>query len=154
MRDRIRPSKEHDELLNQLRQDDIFATRQKAIMFAASLGYAIHCDESIETLEGFGEGIPLSVFSRAVDDGFIDALAVTVDGTLQVLTDECGDRRLDIFEHFARLGLERIRKACYEGGKDPLQGILDLIDQYRSSTFQHDALPGLEVSLRKLGQIM
>ena len=41
MRDRIRPANEHNDLLNQLREDGIFATRQKAMMFAAALGYRI-----------------------------------------------------------------------------------------------------------------
>jgi dnd system-associated protein 4 len=154
MRDRIRPASEHNDLLNQLREDGIFATRQKAMMFAAALGYRLASSDPVEPLTGFGEGIPLKVFENAVDDRFIDALAVTIENDLQVLDDKAGDHRLDIFEHFARIGLDRIALACYQPGKDPLQGILDLIDQYQDMETPPDQLPGLAVTAKKLGQIM
>ena len=40
MRDRIRPPKELEDVLDQLKKDEIFDTKQKAMMFAAALGYA------------------------------------------------------------------------------------------------------------------
>jgi dnd system-associated protein 4 len=153
VRDRIRPSKEHDELLNQLREEGIFATRQKAIMFAASLGYTISIDEKIESLEGVGEGIPYQIFERASDTGFIDALAVTFEDSLQVLSEDSGNRRFEIFEHFARIGLDKIQKYCFESGRDAFLGILDLIDQYHKDSASPETLPGLEVSLKKLGKL-
>ena len=154
MRDRVRPPKEFDDILNKLREDGVFTTRQKALMFAASLGFKMDPQSDVNPLDGYGEGIPLSIFHRATDSNFIDALAVTKENSLQVLQPEQGDDRLEIFEHFARIGLERINKACYQGGVDPLQGILDLIDQFQDQSDAKDKLPGLESSAQKLGKIM
>ena len=154
MRDRLRPPKEYDDILNKLKEDGVFATRQKAIMFAASLGFKLEPDSEVQPLEGYGEGIPISIFSRATDSNFIDALAVTKVNSLQVLQPEKGDERLEVFEHFARIGLERINKSCYQGGAAPLQGILDLIDQFQDSSESSDKLPGLESSAQKLGRMM
>lgn len=154
MRDRIRPGKDHNDLLNKLRDDGIFGTRQKAMMFAAALGYRLNPDGAVQQLDGFGEGIPMSIFQRAIDTNFIDALAVTFRSELQILSDQRGDERLEIFEFFANEGLNRIAKACYESGQEPLEGILDLIDQYQDTASKHDTLPGLEDSARKLGGLM
>jgi dnd system-associated protein 4 len=122
--------------------------------FAAALGFRLDPESAVERLEGFGEGIPFSVFQRAVDDGFIDALAVTLTQDLKVLGPDQADHRLDIFEHFAQIGLLKIQEVCYSRGTDPLSGILDLLDEYQDSADSLDKLPGLEASARRLGQIM
>lgn len=154
MRDRIRPSKNHDDLLNQLRDSGLFETRQKAMMFAASLGYILRGTEPVSPLEGFGEGIPLSVFQRALDEPFVDAMAVTKAGTLDVLRKEEADHRFEAFEHFAAIGLNEIQKACYGKGLDPLDGLLELIDDHVDSATNVDKLPGLAGTLKELSRLI
>ena len=154
MRDRIRPKKKYDDLLNKLKDDGIFDTRQKGMMFAASLGFRIDPSSESQNVESYGEGIPVSIFSRSVDFSFIDALAVTYKGTLQILDDKDSDFRLELFEHFAAIGLEEIKANCYEPGKDPVDGILNLIDQYSFESQNRDKLPGLDEIASNLGNIL
>lgn len=154
MRDRIRPPKQYDAMLNDLTGQGLFETRQKAMMFAASLGYRAFGDEDAVALDKYGEGVSIGVFSRATDDVFIDALAVTKCESLNILHPNEGDRRLEIFEYFVSRGLELIDRHCFKQKQSPLEGILWLIDTYGKSEADSNDLPGIEDSLRELGKMM
>jgi len=154
MRDRIRPTKEHDDVLNRLKTEGLFTTRQKAMMFAAGLGFAAEKSDIIEPFEGIGEGIPLSVFERAGDDAFIDAMAVTQAKDLHILKPGDEDKRFEIFEHYARKGLDLISKTCFAAGQEPVQAILNLIDRYADTNPGESKSNSLDGTLKELARLI
>ncbi len=144
MRDRIRPPKDLEEILDNLKEDKVFETKQKGMMFAAAVGFCLFRDKfNSSALDGVGEGIKIDFFERPDDVGFIDALAVTTKSDLGVVSDHCQPERVEIFERYALLGLKEIKRACYnEKPEYPIFGILkllDLMDAPKSSE-----LPGLD----------
>jgi len=153
MRDRIRPPKDLEAVLDRLKDDDrIFETKQKGMMFAAALGYALFKDriESSE-VESYGEGIKIMYFQKPQDEGFIDALSVAKSTDLKVLDPENQEERFDLFERCALLGLKEMQKHCYDNRPaDPILGILTLIDRMRKS--QMEELPGLDNVAEELGE--
>lgn len=152
MKDRIRPPKELEQVLDQLKEEaGIFETKQKGLMFAASIGYALH-REKLETtkLDSFGEGIRLQYFSSQQDDGFIDAIAVAYADELKILDPEKQSERVELFERCALLGLQEMQKHCFDNRpEDPLNGLLALIDEVQNSP--GNDLPGLDMVAEKIG---
>lgn len=100
----------------------LFKSKQKALMFAAALGY----QGQPVPLEKRGEPIRFSVFQGALDDGFINSLAVAVTGDLKVLSDEREDERIKIFEEHAHAGLIELKRILDRPG-DPLDQLLALV---------------------------
>jgi dnd system-associated protein 4 len=144
VRDRIRPPKDLEEVLDRLKEDKVFETKQKGMMFAAAVGYCLHRDKVDNTeLDTVGEAIKMEYFEKPDDVGFIDALAVTTRKDLGIVSDERQVERIDLFERYALLGLREMKRACYDEKPEyPLYGILKLIDQLdRPETGE---LPGLE----------
>lgn len=144
MRDRIRPPKDLEEVLDKLKDDKIFDTKQKGMMFAAAVGYSLHRDkvESSE-LDTVGEAIKMEYFEKPDDVGFIDALAVTTRNDLGVISDARQPERVELFERYALLGLKELKRACYDEKPEyPLYGVLKLIDQMDRP--ESGDLPGLE----------
>lgn len=153
MADRIRPPRDLESTLDRLKDDGLFETKQKGMMFAAAVGYALRKDHpgGIEP-KGYGEGIRIEYFERVRDAGFIDALAVAERHDLHFLADERSDDRTDLFERYAAVGLERLKRYCYDRPGDPLQGLLDLIDQLSSP--QQDELPGLDAEVEEIDRLL
>ncbi len=144
MRDRIRPPKDLEEVLDKLKEDKVFDTKQKGIMFAAAVGYCLHRDkvDGVE-IDQLGEGIRLEYFEPPDDVGFIDALAVATKKELSVVADERQEERIDLFQRYALLGLQEMKRACYDEKPEyPLYGVLKLIDQLDKP--ESGDLPGLE----------
>jgi dnd system-associated protein 4 len=143
MKDRVRPPKELEYVLDQLKADGVFDTKQKGMMFAAAIGYCLRGAEveSIE-MEPYGEGIRLDYFRTPDDEGFIDALAVARIGDLSIMDPARQGGRVEMFEKCAALGLQEMKRACYDDRPEyPLSGILALLDALdRSETGN---LPGL-----------
>lgn len=144
MRDRIRPPKDLEDVLNDLKEDKVFETKQKGMMFAAAVGYCLYRDKVDSTeLDTVGEAIKIDYFERPDDVGFIDALAVTTRNDLGVVSDERQPERIELFERYALLGLKEMKRACYDEKPEyPLYGILKLIDQLDKP--DSGDLPGLE----------
>lgn len=144
MRDRVRPPKTLEkEVLDPLKDGGVFQTKQKGIMFAAAVGYCLHADKvnEIDPDQLTGEGIRLEYF-RDFDEGFIDALAVSTKGDLSIMDPARQPERVEIFERYAYLGLQEMKRACYDELPEyPLLGILALIDTMMQS--DTDDLPGL-----------
>jgi dnd system-associated protein 4 len=153
MRDRIRPARSHGKLLEQLIDDNVFVNFEKAFVFAAALGYCLKPDSTVEPQDPGAREIPISVFRNSDDDGFIDLLAVTVRATLDVLNADRADERLEIVEHFASIGFDYVQKHCYEPGRDPLQGVLNIIDRFSAKDGDREKLPGLEANARKISKM-
>lgn len=141
MSDRIAPPAETESILDDLKRLGVFATKQKAMMFAAAVGYAMRDNVPPSAPSAAGEGIRLEYFERARDAGFIDALAVADANDLRVLSEEAQGKRVALFEALANSGLKSIKRACYDSGVSPLQGILNLIDTLQAPAPQE--LPGL-----------
>lgn len=151
MKDRIRPPKDLESVLDRLKEDSIIETKQKGMMLAAAIGYAIDRAGGRE-LTGAGEGIRLEYFQRPVDDAYIDALAVAESKDLRILEDERLEDRIDCFERYAHVGLTKINEACYINSRQPLDALLALLDGLATPR-PSAALPGLE-DVRRVGEFL
>jgi dnd system-associated protein 4 len=143
MKDRVRPPSELEEVLDWLKDDGVFETKQKGMMFAAAVGFCLHGAEvAAVEVEKHGEGIRLEYFRSADDEGFIDALAVASAGDLGIMDPARQEERVDLFEKCACLGLQEMKRACYDDRPEgPLSGILVLLDELDRSG--QGELPGL-----------
>lgn len=155
MRDRIRPPRDLEPVLDSLKDDGFFETKQKALMFAAAVGYALERrkDRLGDPLEAYGEGIRLDYFENPGDARFIDLVAITVKADLQVLGESSQPWRIEQFEKFAHSGLIEIKQLCYTGSQNPMLGLLRIIDRlaYKDET---DALPGLDAGRQELKKLL
>lgn len=144
MRDRIRPPKDLEDVLDKLKDDKVFDTKQKGMMFAAALGYCLHSDKVDSTeIDQLGEGIRMEYFDSQDDVGFIDALAVATRKELNVVANDRQEERVELFQKYAYLGLKEMKRACYDEKPEyPLFGILKLLDQLDKP--EDGDLPGLE----------
>ena len=144
MKDRIRPPKDLEEVLDKLKDDKVFDTKQKGMMFASAVGYSLHRDKVDSTeIDQLGEGIRLEYFESQDDVGFIDALAVATRKELDVVASERQEERVELFQKYAFLGLKEMKRVCYDEKPEyPLFGVLKLIDQIERP--ESGDLPGLE----------
>lgn len=129
---RISPPRDYEELLDRLTESPtpsqlaLFQSKQKALMFAAALGYALR---ERTPLERKGTSIRMDVFEKALDDGFINALAAAEAKTLGVLRADREDERATIFEEYAHRGLAEIQRRCFELPGDPLQLLVAMTEE-------------------------
>ena len=131
----------HAVFLNRLTEElGLFETKQKALMFAAALG--AHEGKRKE-LSSRGEGIRLSIFEKAVDDTFIDALAVAETGDLHVLHPKRTAERIAIFEECACAGLMKMEEV--EARPAPLAEELIRLVQLARQT-RSEEISGLDPS--------
>lgn len=151
MKDRIRPPKELEFVLDRLKEDGIIQTKQKGMMLAAAIGYAAG-EKGGRELDSAGEGIRIEYFERPVDDSYIDALAVADTGDLRVLGPERIEERIEIFERYAHVGLVKIKEACYDRSREPLDALLALLESL-SKPPSSAALPGLE-DMQRVGALL
>ncbi len=154
MRDRIRPPKELEPLLDKLKEEfHIFETKQKGVMFAAGIGYALHKEKvSGVEVESFGEGIRMQYFES--DDGFLEAIAVDHAGELEVLASKNQPDRIELFERCMLLGLQEIKKHCFDNRpEDPITGLLNLIDNVQNA-MNEEGLPGLDGVAERVDEFM
>ncbi len=129
MRDRVRPPRELEEILDQLKDKGVFETKQKGMMFAAGLGCALDRTKTGgSVINGYGEGIRLQYFQRSNDDGYIDAVAVAHAGQLEILHDDRTEERLSLFEQYAHAGLKELRRRLDGDKRTELEIICELID--------------------------
>ena len=143
MERRITPPREFEDMLDRLTEgrDKVFETKQKALMFAAALGKRL---DRRMPMDRKGEGIRFDIFERSLDDGFINALAVSETGDLRVLGEERVDERAAIFEEYAHGGLHELKRLCFEKAGDPVQNLVHEIARMREENVD---LPGLDPSV-------
>lgn len=149
---RIAPPKALEDDLEKLVTADpqgdspLFETKQKALMFAAALGR--WRAEERKRVDRKGTAIRYDIFERALDDGFIDALAIAETDDLKVLAPDRGDERITIFEEYAQAGLTEMIDRFHRPG-DPLEDLLALVDSARATASSE--LEGIDQdALRKL----
>lgn len=129
MRDRIRPPRRLERLLDELKDIGIFETKQKGMMFAAALGFA---RKRFEEPDQFGEGIRLEYFESKDDAAFISMIAIAHSDSLEVLEEARSDERLSIFENYAHTGLVALEEAlAAKKSVSPLDVVLDLLAEVR-----------------------
>ncbi len=80
-----------------------------------------------------GSPIRFDIFEKALDDGFVNALAVAETGELEVLAPERAEERALIFEEYAHTGLRELERRCYEDEGDPLQALIGLTEGVRAT---------------------
>jgi dnd system-associated protein 4 len=143
MKDRVRPPKDLESILDRLKDDGVFETKQKGMMFAAAIGFGLHRNRLATTqLDHFGEGIRLEYFRTSDDDAFIDTLAVAIRNDLTVMALDRQPERIEIFEKFAAIGLAELQRVCYDERPEyQLSGALSLLDALCRSS--DEDLPGL-----------
>lgn len=129
-RDRVRPPRELEAVLDELKDAGVFETKQKGMMFAAALGFLKHKGERPE-LPAMGEGIRLEYFRSTNDEPFIDALAVAEVGDLEILAEARKNERLEIFERYAYWGLHEIKASLAAAPSDAthLQTVFEILDR-------------------------
>ena len=130
---RVHPPREHDKngVLEAITDElGLFGTRQKAMMFAAGLGYQLKRREPVA--EWSSNAIRYDIFQRAVDDGFIDALAVAETKDLNVLAENRLGERIQIFEEYAHAGLIEIQSILDEP-TDSLDGLIRAVQDARET---------------------
>lgn len=128
----------------------IFETKQKALMFAAGFGYLLSRREVL-THRDAGSAIRFDIFQKAMDDGFIHALAVAEESDLKILDEAAADRVATIFEEYACAGLNEIHRRFFETDWDPLDGLLNLTLEARELDDEGSTPPGIDPGvLRKL----
>ena len=154
MRDRVRPPGELEWVLDRLKEDGFFETKQKAIMFAASLGYSLRRADGKSglALQNHGEGIRMEYFERQLDDRFIELMALASLRELEVLGQERRAEVVQSFEEYAHAGLVEIKDRCYADNKDPMIGMLALIDRARRPA--SGALPGLDPERERVANLL
>lgn len=115
----------------------VFDTKQKAMMFAAALGFATGTRRKLERKAA---GIRYDVFEGSLDDGFINALAVFETGDLKVLSEARVNERIDIFEEYAHAGVEVISRLCAQEGN----GLDSLIRRTLEAQEVGSEIPGID----------
>jgi dnd system-associated protein 4 len=125
----------------------LFETKQKALMFAAALARWRNVQR--RAVERKGTAIRYDIFQRALDDGYLDALAIAAhESDLRVLAPDRDDDRIMVFEEYAQAGLEEMIDRYNRPG-DPLEAMLALVEEARSEP--SDGLEGIDAgALRKL----
>ena len=150
MKRRIYPPKNAEGILERLTTIgpgipvQIFSTKQKAMMYAAALGYFRN---ERTKLESRGEGIRYDIFEKALDDSFIDALAIAEKDDLEILSDERESERAEIFEEYAHTGLLEMEKLCFKKEGDPLENLIRLSDEVRST--ESSDIEGIDSNILK-----
>jgi len=118
------------------RIEAIFRSKQKALMFAAALGWSV---QQRKPLERRGEPIRYTIFEGALDDGFVNALAVAEAKDLKVLGPDREDERIRIFEEYAHGGLVEIQRLMAIPG-DPLEQVLQAVMDTKTSDVPPDGV--------------
>jgi len=103
----------------------LFHSKQKAMMFAASLGY-FRKGSGAGRLRDTGSAIRFEIFQSEVDDSYVLALAIAKTDDLKVLDDTREEEVVNCFEEYAYAGLLEINQKCFESGRDPLEALVDL----------------------------
>ena len=143
MRDRIRPPKDLEEILDKLKEDKVFETKQKGMMFAAAVGYCLHRDK-VDTTEIDRLAKPSGWnTSRARRRRVHRRARRHHPEDLGVVANERQQERIELFQRYALFGLKELKRACYDEKPEyPLYGVLKLIDQLDRP--EKGDLPGLE----------
>lgn len=127
----------------------LFETKQKALMFAAGLGYRRGQRLPLSARDTNG-AIRFDVFQSNHDEAFVQILGIVeARGDLNVLSEERADEIVTAFEEYAHAGLLELERACFEGAADPLDALVHLVISSRQPPQGSEALPGMDPDVLK-----
>lgn len=121
----------------------VFETKQKALTFAAALGRHLGLRLGLNQRDT-GAAIRFDIFQKALDEGFIHALAVDTTSDLKVLDEKRADDVATVFEEYALGGLQEINRCCFEGGADPLDVLLAMAADARDAEMDEEMPAGMD----------
>lgn len=138
---RIRPPKTSSKSLEKLVSDGPFISKQKALMFAATIGYQRGKRLPLSSSE---EPIRWEIFERNGDDTFIFALGMAETGDIKILSDreESRESLFTIFEEYAHAGLKHLEDTILIAPGSQLDSFLGILAI--SKREQKDLPAGLE----------
>lgn len=122
----------------------LFETKQKALIFAAALGYHLQQRSSLVNRDA-STAIRFDIFEKNLDDGFVACLGVATQKELGILGAQREDDLAGIFEEYASAGLTAIQNRVW-GRPEPLQALIALMDEARHPP-AGDVLDGLDPSI-------
>lgn len=115
----------------------LFSVKQKAVMFAASLGRYMDRREKVQNRDT-STAIRFETFEGAMDDGFVRALVVDALSDLSVLGADRESELVEVFEEYIHAGLIEMNRVCFESNKDPFDALLQLTADCKREETQHD----------------
>ena len=122
----------------------LFETKQKALMFAAALGYHLQRSQKLGSRDA-GSAIRFDIFEKNLDEGFVHCLAVAESEDLGILSDANEEQLAVIFEEYASAGLVEMQSRLI-GRPEPLQALVDLMNSVREVSTD-ETLEGLDPSI-------
>lgn len=135
-----------EDLVSQVPGEDfpLFETKQKALMFAAALGFYRQHRSQLHARDA-GTAIRFDIFEKNLDDGFVACIAVATRNELGVLSQQCEEDLAVIFEEYASAGLAEIQ-AKILGRPEPLQALVALMGDARNP-ISTEGLEGLDAGI-------
>lgn len=131
------------------RDERLFETRQKALMFAAGLGFARGKRSALAARDAAG-AIRFDIFENARDDVFVSALGILESGgDLNVLADSRQGELVTAFEEYAHSGLLELERVCFGGVRDPLEALVALVCSLGVSSEHRDEFPDVDADVLK-----
>jgi dnd system-associated protein 4 len=146
---RIRPPKKFESLMNDLIEDDYFATKQQLLMFCAAIGFK---NGKRNSLSNPGEGIRFSIFQDRNDHVFFYALAIAEHDSIDCL-DKSNDKYEDpiaLFEEYACGGLAILNAAI----SDKPTGRDEIIQEFIQPFIEDEENSGLSVAEKETLRIV
>lgn len=147
---RIAPPDALESLFDRLTEQEpgksypVFTTKQKLLMFAAGLGWKAKKRTEIDKR---GTAIRFDIFEKALDDSFVNALAIAEKKNLEILAPENDEERAKIFEEYAHTGIKIIKERCFDVSGEPLDILMQITDENRIE--KDSELPGMDESILK-----
>jgi dnd system-associated protein 4 len=138
-------SKILEDLLSQVGGEEysLFETKQKALMFAAALGFHRQRRAPLGTRDS--NPVRFEIFEKNLDDGFVACLAVATTDELGVLAQSREDDLATVFEEFASAGLAELQQKVL-GRPEPLQALVALMNDARYP-LDEEGLEGLDAGV-------
>ena len=122
----------------------LFETKQKALMFAAALGYHLQRRNTLSARDA-STAIRFDIFEKNLDDGFVACLAIATLNELSVLGANREDELAVVFEEYASAGLDEIQSKVW-GKPEPLQSLISLMGDARFP-LDNEGLEGLDAGI-------
>ena len=124
MATRVRRPAEFEEMLSELRDEDIFPTFKDALVFAAALGFR---RGNRRPFQKTSEPIDLEVLRGDFDRTIMSMIAIEENNDPKMLAPSNEAKRVLCFEEYANGGLEIMQREISEGKQDWREGLLSLI---------------------------
>jgi dnd system-associated protein 4 len=122
----------------------LFDTKQKAMMFAAAVGYHLQRRLPLVSRDA-SSAIRFDIFEKNLDDGFVACVAIATKGELGVLAANREDELGVVFEEFANAGLAELQLRV-RGKPEPLQALITLMLDARFPEIE-EGLEGMDAGV-------